>query len=344
VVVPSHHGAVDRNTLAWLNCLADPIGKAPRPATDLPPESVEGLVEAAMYHSVLPAVVHGIRSDPRLAAAAEALPPVSNQLAGLAAKSLLLTHQGNRVVAALAAARIPATLVKGPVFARRLYADAALRSFTDIDVLVPAEMRGATHEIMAGLGFRLTEQEARASLDYHEDQWRGAGQGELLVEIQDNLVHAPSLRRMSLTYADLVEAGRGDPESATALLIVAAVHGAIGDQFESLRLAVDVCQAARGIAGPIDIEALARVTARNGTRLAILSALDLTGRLFSELACFDLAGKLGSAGVRRFFRTILGPKAVLRAQGPSRDRDSWRRKLLRESLKRASKVDPKTTY
>ena len=228
---PDRHRPVDRNTLAWLNCLADPLGKAPRPATDLSPESVEGLVEAAMHHSVLPAVVRGIRADPRLAAASAALPPMSDLLSGLAAKSMLLTHQGNRVMAALAGANIPSVLVKGPAFANRLYPEPALRPFTDIDILVPPEVRGATRQIMEGLAFRLTEQEARANLDYHEDQWRSA-QGELLVEIQDNLVHAPSLRRMSLTYSELFDAGRGDPESATGLLMVAAVHGAIGDQFE----------------------------------------------------------------------------------------------------------------
>ena len=50
----------------------------------------------------------------------------------------------------------------------------------------------------------------------------------------------------------VMHAGNGDAENPTALLMVAAIHGAAGHQFERLQPAIDVLQAARGVAGPID--------------------------------------------------------------------------------------------
>jgi hypothetical protein len=335
----SGHDGLDRNTLAWLRCLADPAGIAPRPAEDLVPAQVDGLILAAIHHSVLPAVVRRLRGDERLAGKVEVPAFASEQIAGLAARSLVLAHQGGRVVTALAEAGIPATLVKGPLFARRLYPEVALRPFSDIDVVVPPKVRAESRAVMTGLGFHLVEQEKRAGLDYHEDQWLLEGRKDVLIEIQDDLVHAPSLARMSLSYADLVEAGSGDPAAATSLLMTGAVHGAIGHQFEALRFVVDVCQAARGVAGPIDAGALAAVAGRNRTALAISLALDLAARVFSEPACAELADRLGNPPGRRLCRMLLSPATVLRAQGPTRHRDSWRRKLLREVFKRRAGVD-----
>ena len=336
---PSRHDALDRNTLAWLRCLADPMAKAPCPKRNLAPDRVEGLIHGAIHHSVLPAVARRLRADERLSGKRPMPAIVSEQLTGLAARSLILAHQGDRVVAGLAAAGIPATLVKGPIFARRLYPDPALRPFSDIDVLVPPKVRAESRSVMTGLGFRLSEQEKRAGLDYHEDQWGLPGRDDVLIEIQDDLVHAPSLEGMSLSYDELVDAGGGDPKAATALLMIGAVHGAIGHQFEALRFAVDVCQAARGVAGPIDVDALVAVAGRNRTKLALALALDLAGRVFAEPACIDLADRLGDPPGRSLCRILLSPATVLRAQGPARRRDSWRRKALREVFKRRGGVE-----
>ena len=87
------------------------------------------------------------------------------------------------------------------------------------------------------------------------------------MEVQTNLIHSPNLGTgIRLRYADLLAAGGGDPENATALLLLAAVHGAAGHQFERLQPAVDVLQAARGAA-----EFSARLFAGLGSRLCMLT-------------------------------------------------------------------------
>jgi len=49
--------------------------------------------------------------------------------------------------------------------------------------------------------------------------------------------------------------------------------------------------------------------------------------------------RLGNPPGRRLCRMLLSPATVLRAQGPTRHRDSWRRKALREVFKRRAGVD-----
>jgi hypothetical protein len=141
---------------------------------------------------------------------------------------------------------------------------------------------------------------------------------------------------MSLSYEDLLAAGGGDPRDATALLYLAAVHGAVGHQLDRLQYSVDICQAARGVAGPVDAARLASVTRRNGTVLPVVAALDLAGRLFQEERCIALADRLTPVYGRRAARFLLTPGSVLSAQAEGRAAQSWRRQLFREIVKRAA--------
>ena len=339
----ARHAALDRNGREWLRALADPEGLVALPHIPLP-RDMDGLIAAALHHSVFPIVARRLKSDPRLSSPAKLPGSVSETLAGLAARSLMLSHHGDRSIAALAAAGIPATLIKGPLFARRLYPDPVLRSFSDIDILLSPEQRAASRPVMESLGFVRHEEEKRLGSDYHEDQWILPDRPNILVEIQDNLVHAPSLTGMSLTLKDLTEIGNGDATSASGLLMVAAVHGAIGHQFEYLRFVVDVCQAGRGAGGPIDAHRLVDVAERNGTRLVLVMALDLAARFFRDETCRDLADRLGTVPGRRLCGLLLSPGTVLRAQGTTRRRDSWRRKLLREAFKRNVRRSARPTH
>ncbi len=331
--------ALDDNALRWLGSLADPCPTSVPPAPALHAAAVAALLEAATFHGVLPSVLRRLKAASEWAGSAtpEVVTAAERQLIALAAHSLRLLHHGRRVLGALADAGVPAAIVKGPVFAERLYPDPALRPFSDIDILVTAKALPDTRRILTGLGFRKIEQPERSGLDYHEDQWVPDGTPNVLVEIQDNLVHSPSLSpRTRLELSDLVELGAGDAGEATALLLTAAVHGAVGHQFERLRFAVDLCQAARGAREPVDVPRLAEIAARTQTLLPLVAGLDLAGRLFREPAAIELANQLDRSWGRAVCRSLWTPMMVLRAQGPARGSGTWRRKAVREIFKRAS--------
>src|SRR4029079_9142903 len=104
-----------------------------------------------------------------------------------------------------------------------------------------------------------------------------------------DLVHNPRLRQsFSLKYEDVLAAGDGDPSNATALLLVAGAHGAIGHQFDRLQQVMDVLQCARGAAGPVDIDRLRTVSNRRGLTLAVVAAVALAGKTFADDRCASL--------------------------------------------------------
>jgi len=96
---------------------------------------------------------------------------------------------------------------------------------------------------------------------------------------------------------------------------------------------VDVMQAARGVAGPIDEDRLARVSERCGVTLAVAGALELAGKTFREPRCINLARKLMPSPFARLPGQLLSPGLVVRGQSQARGRGSWRRKLFRQALK-----------
>jgi hypothetical protein len=298
---------------------------------------------AAESHGVLPAVtralgahledrrqpLHGGRDS-----IATALECARAKVANHAGFGLLLTHHAGRVMQGLAAAGIGGFLVKGPAFARRLYPDAALRTFTDVDILVPEARRNDVSPVMRELGFELFEFEDRRGKDYHEQKWLLPAETGVMVEIHSNIVHSPKLRgSMSIRHEDVLAAGGGDGAAPTALLLVAAAHASVGHQCDRLQHMVDVVQAARGAAGPIDQGCLAAVARQCGLTLAVAAALDLAARIFHDAAAAGLAGRLLPGRITRLPFRLLAPSLVLRAQSTARTRGSWRRKVFRQALR-----------
>ena len=317
-------GRLSRAVGAWLIHLADPARLTPAPREKLLAAEIPDLLAAAAAHGVLPAVLRGL---PGTGAALEA---GRLQLAYATGFNMLLSHHADRAMAALRAAGVHATIVKGRVFARRIYPDAALRGFTDIDILLRPADREAGGRALAALGFAAQELAYRTGRDYAEDKWVLAGQPEaapeVLVELHADLVHNPKLRRaLRLDYQAVLEAGDGDAEDATALLLIAAVHGAASHQFDRLQHLVDVLLLARGAAGPIDMQRLKRVAARCGAGFAVAAALAITGQVFAEpRRAVPLAG---------IARRLISADVILRAQGQGRSADSWRRKAFRQLLR-----------
>jgi hypothetical protein len=155
-----------------------------------------------------------------------------------------------------------------------------------------------------------------------------------MIEVHGDLVHSPKLRAgLSVRLADVLEAGDGDAAAPTALLIVAAAHGAIGHQFDRLQHLVDILQAARGVAGAIDVARLRRVAQRSGVLFAVATGIALAGRMFNEPLCVELAERLDAGHTRNWRRLLVTPRVVATAQSRGRAAGSWRRKLYRQCLR-----------
>jgi hypothetical protein len=321
---------------AWLVHLADPQRLAPAPPGPPPWEEAHAILEAASAHGVLPAVLRGLAQASRASGGAggAALAQARARLAAQAGFGLLLSHHAARLLPALAEAGIGATLVKGACFARRIYPDQGLRGFTDLDILVAQQDRRAAGEVLARLGFVEETPEYRAGEDYAEEKWLLAADRSVMVELHGDLVHNPRLRRaLHLDRAALLAAGGGDAEDTSALLLVAAVHGATSHQFDRLQHVVDVLLLGRGAAGAVDAARLKRVAEGCRARTALCVALLVASRLFGDAACAALARRLGAGAAARLGAALIAPGVVLRAPTDARGRDSWRRKALRELLR-----------
>ena len=345
---PTPHRPLDRDGERLLIHIADPLRGAIPPPVRLPAaEGLETLLRAAGIHGVLPAAIRNlsglIENEDRESEIADSavletlrgrLEAARLALAYQTGRQMLMSYHARRVMAGFAAASIPGAIVKGAAFAQKLYPEPSLRTFTDVDILIPAAHRHRTGDVMRPLGFELFEFEDRKGKEYHEQKWLLGGKQEVMIEVHSNLVHSPKLRgAMSIGYEDVCAAGKEDCSDATALLFVAATHGAIGHQLDRLQHLVDVTPTARGAAGPVDAARLARVSQRCGVTLAVVGALELAGKTFSESRCLDLARRLLPSPIARLPGQLLSPELVVRGQSLSRGRGSWRRNLFRQALR-----------
>lgn len=344
---PQPHLPLDRDGERLLIQIADPEFSAP-PSASVPAEQqLDLLLTAAERHGVLPAAIRNLGELVRRAAASipaaesnafhtarKALEAARLRLAYQMGFQMMLSHHARRVMSVFAEAGIRGAVVKGAAFAQRLYVEPSLRTFTDVDILIPASQRYRVRDLLPGLGFELFEFEDRVGKDYHEQKWLLGSHHDVMIEVHSNLVHSPKLRgAMSIGHEDVLAAGGGDASDATALLFVAATHGAIGHQLDRLQHLVDVMQAARGTAGRIDVDRLDRVCQRCGVTLAVAGALELAGKTFGEPRCLDLAKQLMPSALARLPGQLLSPQLVVRGQSLARARGSWRRNLFRQALK-----------
>lgn len=342
------HQPLTGNSYSWLRAGADPVALCPPPVGPVSQDELAILTDAACAHGVLPAFKRNLRYFcdgfgsssifPNVNASncvANMVQKIDRHLIVLAGQSLLLSYYARIISQALAQDGLPACIVKGTVFARRLYPAAEDRSFTDIDILVGKSALQACSKILARLGFAPASETNLESPEQVELKWVLPDNPIVLVEIQTDLIHSRNLGTgIRLCYEDLLAAGAGDPEDATALLLVAAVHGAAGHQFDRLQPIVDVLQAARGAAGHINPERLACVAAATGASFAVQAALDIAAKLFVEKTARQLADTLSTRLWRSVHQVLISPAMVLRSQARDAGRDSWRRQTFRDIIRR----------
>jgi hypothetical protein len=283
-----------------------------RPAEIPARRDLAALIEHADRHSVLPAVLRNLRTG---GADAEGLGPARRRLLDRTALTLKLRSQLAEILPAMAAEGVVPIVLKGPVFAERLYGEPALRPFTDLDLLVDRPAWTAAERAMRSLGYRPRHQAGRKHVEaYGEETYRRDDDATAgAVELHWNLVNSPSLRAgLSVTYDDL--GGAAGPSPA-ALLLIAAVHGAAGHQFDRLGLLWDVALAVRGAAGSIDADALGALLRRTGAARAMRMALHLADVVLGERSARALSRQVRLGPPNLIERALITPSVVLDTNG-----------------------------
>ena len=330
-------------TQSLLLALADPRG--PVEVIDFAPPKplkLRRLLELADWHGVLAIVMENlkelIRQESKRGSSFQPDPAAwdwaRQQMRHRTVMSLVLRRQAQELAVHLQEAGLPVIILKGCDFADRLYSHPSLRPFTDVDLLIPERILPETRQVLGALGYQPVPVPMKHQTGYGEESWRRPNQSGGMVEIHWNLVNSPTLRRtLSVTYEDLqLETHLGRPRpGASALLLIAAVHGVASHGVDRLQPLGDVVQAVRGAAGTLNEAWLVQAVLRTGTSRALATALVLAHKVYGEPDCVNLMKRLGIERRAWPGNLLLTRGVVLRAHA---SRDSFRRQLFREFLKR----------
>ncbi|HLV78961.1 MAG TPA: nucleotidyltransferase family protein [Chthonomonadaceae bacterium] len=259
------------------------------------------VVRLSLEHGMAPLVARELsdfRDDPRIPAGVAAC--FARMAEANAFRNRVLFRETARLVRALEAAEIRALVLKGVGLALTIYADPALRSFADIDLLVRPEDLEAADHVARTCGFR-REDGGTSPVFYHSEHVATCEEDiltELLAPEYDPRVSAETIARLghrvpleihfglfclpsgALRRVDmepfweraqvviLPDGTRMRVPSPEAMLVHLAAHAA-GDLFRKLVFAVDIALLLRRYAAALD---WARVTAL-ADRYAVLPDL-----------------------------------------------------------------------
>lgn len=320
---------------------ADPEARS---AGDPAAKTLSALLANAEFHGILPIMLrklqeHGDAHLPQDAALQEQLSGLRQKATIAIGQSMLLQYHGDRIMKALAADGIPARIVKGPVFARKLYRHVTDRPFTDIDILVEPANLPRANQIIAACGFKLAGDEAR-SRELQEFKWLEQENSSLLIELHGNLVHDTGMRRrLSLGFKELRMIDGEAVDTPAALLTIAIVHACGGHKFHRLQLCVDVLQGVRALQSAGSEARLLEAARMTGIELELATVLNVTGRLFDDAHALELAGRIKPDLGIRLARRLITRNTLLGVN--SRDKMSSR--LRRDAfrwIQRLAKAKP----
>jgi hypothetical protein len=274
------------------------------------------ILHAASEDSLTPILCKNIE-----AYAGDAVPPSWRQrfreeLLGGSCRNLALTAEMLSVLQALESHGVRATPYKGPILAAQAYGDAALRQFSDLDIIVPQRQIVAAHRALIALGFRpaISGLEPSSALRQIPGQYAYRKEPETLVEIHTEFTLRYFPRRLDLEELcerrEFVQvAGRQvltfSPEDTLLLL---CVHGS-KHFWERLGWIADLAALAGG-SRRLDWELVMERAQRWGIQRMALLGAGLAARLFhlplpTEMMDYlerDVAARSLSDGIcRRFF-------------------------------------------
>jgi hypothetical protein len=301
---------------------------------NLAAQTLLALLANAEFHGVLPIMLRKLREIgdaklPKDPALRQKLSELRDQATMATGQSMLLQYHGGRILKALAAKGVPARIVKGPVFARRLYSQVADRPFTDIDLLVDPASIAEANRTIGECGFELGSDEAE-SHELQEFKWLEKDNSSLLVELHGDLVHDSGMRRrLSLGFRDLQVIDDGEIDTPAALLTIAIVHAAGGHKFHRLQLCVDVLQGVRALKSPEEEARLLEAARMTGIELELATVLNVTGRLFGAPRAIELANRIKPDLSIRLAKWLITGNMLLRVNS----REKLRSRLSRDAFR-----------
>jgi len=320
-------------TEAWLARLSDPKGAndrfRPPPFEASERDQMERLVALAARHNVRPAfarnLLRQLKDAPQefltgeVGAVDETAAWLSEHANDLRvadfARATLLAEVAATIREKIAAATLPAVIVKGVDFAEVAYGGLHLRTFSDVDLLVRPDAAEALGDVLRDL--RFTEHVPSGKrVDYTERAWtRADPQGTTLVEVHTDVVHAPELRAaQSLTYDLYADPNLGGVTHA-ARLVLAALHGSTSHLFGRLQYVVDGLTVARLKPDPDELVIRAK---RSGATLPLVTMLRLATEIFGCEISADLLGRLGPLRWGELESRLIPASMVLAAKGEGR--------------------------
>jgi hypothetical protein len=315
----------------WIVYVADPLGsQSPPPRRQLSPTLCSELIEQADAHGVLGALLRNFSAFSNNPDFSIGRDIARRRHRVNTAFSLMLTREADDLMACVG--DLPAAIVKGPIFARALYPERSLRNFGDIDVLIAPRAIQRFNALLSDRGFFLGE--ANPANAPKEWKWIHRNNEQLMIEVQTDLIHADSLRRVvSLPYELIASA----PEAPATLLLIALVHGG-AHHFERLQHVVDICQSARVLAGPEEESRFEDLVEAANARFIAVAGLELAGRIFREPRCTSIARALGSVRYTGLAGLLLGKGSVMSTMDKNRARHGWRRQAFRWLMKRGTPI------
>lgn len=185
------------------------------------------------------------------------------------AVSLMLDHVAGVTTTRLAAAGIPAILLKGAAIATWIYAEGEARPYRDVDLLVPPSRFDAAQAVLGGLGY-VNPLAGAADCEYGSNELRLVGPLGVCVDLHHALIGVPEpARAWERLYA-----------RSTTLHVGGSEVRVLDVEARAMHLPLHAIQD-----GPVDVKAMDDL-ARGVERLA----------LASWRGAADLAAELGAMG------------------------------------------------
>lgn len=249
------------------------------------------------------------------------------------AQTLMLDAELARLTAALAARALPLLVLKGPVLARTLYPNLALRPYGDLDLTVPATHAAAAIAVLIACGYREVPYAAEEARCTHAHALPGgAAFHRQFAHGRTGAVVELHLDPLQLGLQPLCETGRWQraqpvpglvgavmlaPEDQLVQLAVHAhKHG-----FERLIWLKDIDLLLRSHGPTLDWDLVATVARQEGVSASVWYTLQLTGRLLATPGA-ETASKRMQPGsvVRRLYRLVWPEGRIANLHGRMRRR------------------------
>jgi hypothetical protein len=265
----------------------------------------DALLAAAAEHSLTPVFCRNFEAQ-----AGEALPSswrqrFNQEFLRNCCRNLALTAELFRVLQALESRGVCATPYKGPVLGAQAYGDAALRQFSDLDIIVPQRQIVQAHGALLVLGFRplMPILESRDAFRQIPGQYAYRKDPETMVELHTEFTLRYFPRGLDL--AELCErrefvtvAGRQVLTfSLEDTLLLLSVHGS-KHLWERLGWIADIAALSKA-SRPIDWALVLERARRWGIERIVLLGVGLAAQLFDARLPNDVMDCLKRDGVAR---------------------------------------------